>query len=149
MQHCELVHRASRRRLSRFSCVLVSALFTTWIAGCGGGTNSSNTVAPQQGPQTYMTPEQGTARLIPAYTIDDTANPKTFSMSTFTLSPPGQEGLQIIDSGVVTANQRNLLSLGITTSYALNSNTTCLCLQTMIRRKQEVLLLSLQAKLAA
>ncbi len=56
MQHCELVHRASRRRLSRFSRVLVSGLLMTWIAGCGGVTNSSNTVVPQQGPQTYMTP---------------------------------------------------------------------------------------------
>ncbi|MGA3133876.1 MAG: hypothetical protein ABSD59_24205 [Terracidiphilus sp.] len=105
------------------------------MAGCGGSvTGTQSGTAASAGPQTYFapivagttyststSPASGSALANPlTYTLDDTA--RAFSQTTYV--PQTEPGPQILNSGIVTMGQRGLRSLGITASYAYNSNTS-------------------------
>jgi hypothetical protein len=113
--------RAAWNLASSVSAVLLAIM----VGGCGSS-SAPHTTTTQKRPQTYLAPlvagsTDGESSLFTPqiYTIDDVGD--TFSQSTYLLNPPGQEGAQIINSGVLSASSRGLLSLGLTAHYTFDS----------------------------
>jgi hypothetical protein len=121
---------APLRKIAESACLSGATLMMLFATGCGSNTTSGTTpatpAAPAQGPQTYFSPyvvgtTNGSAFLRgpEIYSIDDFAN--NFSQSTFGLTPPQQEGPQVINAGVTSLAKRNLLDLGITANYTVSN----------------------------
>jgi hypothetical protein len=125
MQRSEPKNNSSQR-LARKTCVLSGILMAFWIVGCGGSTSPSTPATSQSAVQNYFAPfVSGSQNTNPLYVVDDAKT--TFSQETFALNLPEQIGLQVLNAGDFTANQRGLRSLGILTTYspfnALGENT--------------------------
>ncbi len=111
-------------RLADTMYPLAAVAVVVMMCGCGSGTSTSAPTTSQKGPQSYMAPTVVTVlpggNNLELYTIDDMAD--TFSLSTFRINLPAQQGPQVISAGTLTSGQRGLLELGTTATYAPNNS---------------------------